>query len=402
MSTPAFQPRPLDGIVARRIHTPRMILDDVLIEFRGTDIGVMGNFAAPAPPGYYDARDAGLVVVPGLVNVHVHGGGGADFLDHTEESIQRISTMGAAGGATSMVATTTIPVDDASLEGFGEFLRLLRAARPRGARFVGLHLEGPFLNPEKRGGFGPRYVQPVDLRQAERILEMCGDILLKITVAPEIDRGDDLIRLILDNPNTQIEVSLGHTTADFGLARRFFGMERVRQVTHAFNAMSAYHHREPGLIGAALLDDNVWMEMIPDGHHLSGPTIALLHRTKGPGRLMMITDGSGATGLPEGSRVTSVGGATVVEDDAVRLASDGTLAGSNILMAGALARTRTLGGVPMEDALEMATLTPARSIHREALIGSIEPGKRADLCVLRDDGSVAATIRDGTLVYEAG
>ncbi len=400
MPTPAPQ---LSGIAARRIHTPRMILDNVLIEFNGPDIGIMGDFAsAMIPPGYFNARDEDLVVVPGLVDTHVHGCGGCDFLDKTRASLETISRMAARGGTTTLVATTTIPVDDERLEGFGEFLRQLRAVAmdAPGARYAGIHLEGPFINPARRGGFGPRFVRPVDIRFATRVMEMCGDILMKVTLAPEITGGGDLIRLILDNPNTQIEISVGHTDADFESARRFFAIERVRQVTHAFNAMCPFHHREPGVIGAALTDDNVWMEMIPDGHHLVGGAIALLHRAKGPGRLMIVTDGTAATGTEPGTPVRSVGGVTVVRDGAVRL-EDGALAGSNLLMAGALESACRLGGVPFEHALEMCTLTPARAVHRESIIGTIDPGKRADFCVLRRDGSVAATIRDGMLVHQA-
>ncbi len=130
----------------------------------------------------------------------------------------------------------------------------------------------------------------------------------------------------------------------------------------------------------------------------TGPAIALLHRLKGPNRLMIVTDGTAATATPEGTRIRSVGGWTEVRDGAVRLL-DGTLAGSNLLMAGALHRASALGGFEFHEALRMATITPARSVHWESQIGSIEPRKRADFCVLAEDGSVYATIRDGKLVF---
>jgi N-acetylglucosamine-6-phosphate deacetylase len=391
----------LGGIACRRLHTPGMILDNVLIEFDGARIGMMGDFASAwIPPGVFNAREGELTVVPGLIDVHIHGGGGADFLNKTPESFQRISETAASGGAASIVATTTIPSDDAELEGFAEFVRQFRSVKPRGARFLGVFLEGPFINPEKRGGFGERYAWPIDFRKVEKILSLAEDILLKITLAPEIPDAEKLIRLFHENPRTNVEVSLGHSAADFDLAQRFFKLERVRQVTHAFNAMHPFHHRSPNLIGAALLEDRVWMEMIPDGHHLTGPAIGLLHRTKGPGRLMIITDGTAATATEPGTRVRSVGGYTEVRDGAVRL-MDGALAGSNLLMAGALRSAQELGGVPFEDALTMCTLTPAASVNREHETGSIDPGKLADFCVLRKDGSVAATIRDGALVYSA-
>lgn len=389
----------LDGIACGRLYTPEIILDDVLVMFDGGAVGMMGEFASQwLPANVFDARRTGWTVVPGLVDVHIHGCGGADFLDLDAAAYARISETAARGGATSIVATTTIPRDDSELERFTEFVRILRNFDPPGARFLGIFLEGPFINPEKRGGFGPQYCWPVDLRRAERILSLCEDLLLKITIAPEIPDATRLIEFFHSHPRTTVEISLGHTAADFELARRMFRFERVRQVTHAFNAMHPFHHRAPNLIGAALLEERVWCEMIPDGHHLSGPAIALLHRLKGWQRLMIVTDGTGATATPPGTRVHSVGGWTEVRDGAVRLL-DGTLAGSNLLMADAVSAACQLGGIAFHDALRMATVTPARSVHAEGRIASIEPGKRADLCVLDEKMTVVATIRDGRLVY---
>lgn len=397
----SFIPIELSGIACQRVYTPDIILDNVLIEFERGRISMMGDFASwQIPPDYFNAREEGYVTVPGLIDVHVHGCGGADFLDNAERSIETISEVAARGGATSLVATTTIPTDDEQLEQFAERVRLLRETRPNGARMIGIHLEGPFLNLEKRGGFGPRFVQPIDLKKAEKILALCADALLKITLAPEIKNAESLVRLLLENPKTNVEISLGHTNADADLARKFFENSRVRQVTHAFNAMHPFHHREPNLIGAALTDDRVSMEMIPDGHHLTGPAINLLYRAKGPRRLMIITDGTAATATREGTRVESVGGWTEVRDGAVRLLN-GALAGSNLLMSGALQQAQQLGNVPFDHAVQMCTRTPAESIHAQGLIGTIEPGKRADFCVLKADGSVAATIREGMLVYSA-
>jgi N-acetylglucosamine-6-phosphate deacetylase len=390
----------LGGIACRRLYTPHMILDNVLVLFEGAKIGMMGDFnSAWVPPDVFNARGEDLTVVPGFIDVHIHGCGGSDFREHTDEAFRTISTTAAGGGATSIVATTTFPQGPAGLEMFEEVVRAYRASEPPGARFLGLFLEGPFINPEMRGGFGADYVQPVRLEVVRRILDLCADLLLKITIAPEIEQGEELINMVHDNPGTQIEVSLGHSSADFALARKFFKLERVRQVTHAFNAMTPFHHRSPSLIGAALLDDRVMMEMIPDGCHLVGPTVEMLYRAKGPKRLMIITDGTAATATPEGTPVRSVGGITMVRDGAVRL-ENGALAGSNLLMAGAVRRAMDIGAVPFEHAVEMASMTPAVSVRREAQVGSIDPGKFADLCVLRRDGSVAATIRDGRLVYQ--
>ncbi|PKO17006.1 N-acetylglucosamine-6-phosphate deacetylase [candidate division BRC1 bacterium HGW-BRC1-1] len=393
-------PQSFKGIAIRRLHTPRMILDNVLIEFDGTDIGVMGDFAGSAPPGYFDARGAGVHVVPGMVDVHNHGCGGVDFLDASTEDLQTISMRAAAGGTTTIVPTITFANDDPQLEGLAAFTKKLREFRPAGARLIGIHLEGPFLNPERRGAFRENYLATIDIDRARHMLEICGDLLLKITMAPELKNADELIELFTSNPGTEVEVSLGHSTATYEFAQKHFAHPRVRQVTHAFNAMHSFHHREPGLIGAALLNDDVTCEMIPDGQHLAPPTLTLLHRLKGSKRLILVTDSCAATGLPLGASVDGPAGARIVKNEGIFLA-DGTLTGSNIFMADAVQRAHELGGIPWEDALEMATLTPAVSIHRDKLIGSIEPGKRADFCVLDTTGQPTAVIRDGLLVAGA-
>jgi N-acetylglucosamine-6-phosphate deacetylase len=393
---------PLAGIACRRLFTPDTVLDDVLITFeKDGSIGVMGEFAShQMPPNVFDARRPDVKVVPGLIDVHIHGGGGADFRELDEASLLRISENAARGGASSIIATLTLPRDEAGFERLSDFVRLLRTTDPPGARVLGIFLEGPFINPRKHGAFGPDYIWPVDLARAERLLSLCGDLLLKITVAPEIDGGTRLIELFHENPNTHVEVSLGHSVVDYDTARRLFRMERVRQVTHAFNAMDSFHHRAPGLIGAALLDDRVLCEMIPDGFHLVGPTIELLYRMKGRDRLMIVTDGAAATGTKPGTRIMGLSGWTEVRDGAVRL-PDGTLAGSNLLMASAVRSACELGHVPFQDALRMATVTPALSVHWEDRVASIEPRKRADFCVLDGHGEVLATIRDGRAVYVA-
>ncbi|MEI7632699.1 MAG: N-acetylglucosamine-6-phosphate deacetylase [bacterium] len=397
------------GIACARLYTPREVLENVLVLFNGSHIGEISPIVERHDPDdIYDARDAGLIVTPGLIEAHMHGCAGADFLDYTRESLERISLTAASGGASSVLATTTIPTDDTSLERFKGFAHLFRETLPltlgseepsplTGARYLGLYLEGPFINPDKRGGFSERFVNPVDLQRAQRIVDICGDLLLKITISPEIRGAKELIQLFLDALPGRIEISLGHSSADYGTARRFFDMKHVRQVTHAFNTMTPLHHREPGLIGAALLDDNVMLEAIPDGWHLCGPIIELIYRMKGPRRTILITDGTAATATSPGTPVKSVGGVTLVRNGAVRL-RDGTLAGSNLLIAGAMDSAMKLGNIPFVHALEMCTLTPAASVNMETMIGSIEPGKLADFTVLHEDCRVAAVIRDGALI----
>lgn len=400
----------LSGIACRRLVTPTLLLDDVFIEFDGARIGVMGNSGSSwLPPSAYNARGEGLTVVPGLIDVHLHGCAGADFLDRTPECLATISAQAAKGGATTILATTTLPEDDTNLESFARLVAMIREINSEsgelkvpGARILGLHLEGPWLNPEKRGSFGFKYIRPIDLKTADKVLEIAGDLIYKVTMAPEIPGGAELVELLTTDPRSRADVSLAHSTISYDEACRYFDTNpRVRNLTHAFNAMNSLHHRDPNLIGAALVDDRVFVEVIPDGHHVSPAVIRLLVKAKGHKRLLAVTDGTGATGTCPGTIIVSIAGEITVRDGAVRKVSDGTLAGADIGMSDALHRLQTLGGVEFEHAVEMCTATPAASIRCEAEIGSIEPGKRADFTILREDGTVHATIRDGMLVYSA-
>lgn len=437
------QPVRLSGIACRRLHMPRMGLDDVFVEFDGSRIGTMGvSGSSWMPPGAFNAREDGLRVVPGLIDVHIHGCAGADWLDRTPEAMQAISRQAATRGCTTLVATTTIPVDDrADLKKFSRLVEMIRAhhaesafelpvvegrvplRRPAmagaisghgdidpsremlalpGARVAGIHLEGPWLSPEKPGSFGSRYLGAVDLEMADRILDLAGDIIVKVTLAPELEHGEELLDLFTTDPRSRAEVSFAHTTMGCEEARRWFdACPRARHVTHAFNAMEPMRHREPGLIGAALMDDRVAMEVIPDGVHVHPTVVALLARVKGPKLLMAITDATGASGTAPGTLVESIAGTTMVIDGVVRRVSDGTISGADIGMSDALDRLQRLAGVEFEDALEMCTATPAAHLHCSGEFGDIDAGKRADFTVLRDDGTVYATIRDGLLVYQA-
>jgi len=357
-----------------------------------------------------EAAHLETVAVPGLVDVHIHGCGGADWLDATEESLRTISTTAAQGGATSIVSTTTIANDDDGLRRFARQMDLLRAARPLvlcalhevsplpGARVLGLYLEGPWLNPARRGGFGPRYVAPIDLDRAAQVLDLCADLLIKITLAPELPNGEALIDLIQERCPHPVAISLGHTEVDYATARRLFARPDVRQVTHMFNAMVPFHHRTPGLIGAALADASILLEVIPDGHHLAPETVAMLHALVGHRRLVAITDATGATGTKPGTHVNCVGGMTMVADGAVRLVETGALAGSNILMADALRLLQTAAGIPFGEALAICTRNPALSLNLQDEIGSAKPGHRADFTVLAADGGAVSVIRDGAKI----
>jgi N-acetylglucosamine-6-phosphate deacetylase len=416
-------PTALSGIACRRLVTPDHILDNVLLEFDGSRFGVMGDFASNhVATDAFNARQEGWIVVPGFVDVHLHGAMAADYAHHTREAMDTISVWSAKGGTTSTVATLTIPNDDSDLSDFRQFVERLRATEPlamdtqwksgdlrsesisrlSGARLLGIHLEGPYLNPDRRGAFDPaKHLRTPDIPFVERVLDICADLLLKITMAPELQNGLAVIERLTSDPRTPVEVAPGHTVADYDFAMKVFQNPRARTVTHMFNAMSSIHHRSPNLATAALLDDRVSVEVIPDGRHVAPPLIRMIYRLKGADRFIAITDATAVAGMPEGVPVPSFGRTIVIRDGVPRL-PDGTFAGSALSMAEAFHNLQVLVGIPIQHAVAMCTRTPARSLHMEKVIGDIQPGMRADLAVIEEKtGRVVATIRDGMLVYQA-
>ncbi len=340
-----------------------------------------------------------FTVAAGFIDLHIQGCGGADFLDATVEAVRTIAEGAARGGCTSLLATTTISKEDRNLKEFRQLIASLKQCceeTGEGARILGVHLEGPYLNEAKRGGFGPEYIRAPDLDEFRAILEISEGLLRLITIAPELEGAEAIIQ---EAVRRGICVSLGHSMATFDVARRAFSLGAT-QLTHGFNAMEPLHHREPGLIGAALLEDEVFIQVIPDGIHLHPAVLRLLVRLKGSKGLVLISDATAPCGLPEGTKIKGVGGEIMLKDGAIRL-EDGTLAGSALLLNRSVERMMQFGGIDMLKAVEMASNTPATAIGIDKHTGSIEEGKNADLVVMDDDFNVKYTLCEGRIVYQA-
>jgi N-acetylglucosamine-6-phosphate deacetylase len=387
--------RCVEKIVCGKISTPNGIRDNVVLELRKGKIQGIEEYAGKTGAKTLDASR--YTVAPGFVDVHIQGCNGADFLDATPEAVRTISQGAARGGCTSLLATTTISKEDADLEKYRRLITSIKEHREEhgeGARILGLHLEGPYLNESKRGGFGPEYIREPNLEEFRKILEISDGLLCLITIAPELEGAAAIIK---EAVKRGIHVSVGHTTASFDVAQRAFSLGAT-QVTHGFNAMEPLHHREPGLIGAALLEDKVFIQVIPDGIHLHPAVLRLLVRLKGSKRLALISDATAACGLPAGTKIKGVGGEIMLKDGAIRL-EDGTLAGSALLLNQSVARMMQFGGVDILQAVEMASQAPAMAIGIDECKGSIEEGKDADIVVLDDDLNVKYTLCEGRIVY---
>jgi len=319
---------------------------------------------------------SGNYVIPGLVDIHTHGAKGADFCDGTAEAIQDIARFQLENGITSFLGTTvTIPED--------QILNICKTARPfigeaypDQAVLRGIHLEGPFFSQEKRGAQNAAYIMDPDIDMFKRLCEACGDNVVLIAVAPELNGATDFITAASE----VCAVSLAHSTADYPTACSAFS-NGACHVTHLFNGMNPYSHREPGIIGAAF-DSGAYVELISDGIHIHPSVVRGVFDLFGDDRVCLISDSMRACGLKDGKY--ELGGQTVTVVGRTATIGEDTLAGSVTNLADCMRRAVEFG-IPLTSALKAATINPAKSVGLDADIGSLTAGKRADVLVIDNE-----------------
>lgn len=335
-----------------------------------------------------DAR--GGYIAPGFVDIHIHGYDGVDTMDGTVEDIQIIAKGIPANGVTSFLPTTMTM----SREEITTALDCVRQAKEVqdtmiGADILGAHMEGPFLNVKFKGAQNKKYFQKPDAKYVKDNQ----DIVRHITVAPEIEGADEFIGDI--SKNTDISLSMGHTAATFEQAMEAV-QSGVNHVTHLFNAMTGLHHREPGVVGAALASD-ISCELICDNIHVHPGLFKMIHQVKGPDKLILVTDCMRAGGKEDGEY--SLGGQKVfVKDNSARL-EDGNLAGSVLKLNDALKNMIDYTGIPVEEAIKYVTINPASVINVQDAKGTLDSGKDADITVLDENMEVQITIGKGKVIY---
>ncbi|MCL6591507.1 MAG: N-acetylglucosamine-6-phosphate deacetylase [Firmicutes bacterium] len=385
-----------------RIITPHRVLPSGGLHISGSRIKrVFSMSEANIPSGSKVIDVHGNIIAPGFIDLHLHGGGNADVMDGTEEALVTIAKVHAAGGATAIVPSTLT-------SSFEDLVRALAAfasvkTRPlEGARLLGLHLEGPYFAQSQRGAQDPRYIRYPNKDEYLTILDHNRDII-RVSAAPELPGALELGRELRKRG---ILASIGHSDASYDevVAAIEAG---YKHVTHLYSAMSGVKRinciRVPGVIESALLLDELTVEVIADGKHLPGPLLKLIYKCKGPDRIALCTDAIRAASMPDGEYVLGSGGdgqKIVVYDGVAWLADRSAFAGS-VATANQLVRNMVeLADVPLAAAIKMATLTPARILGIDDKFGSLDPGKEADIAILRNDYSVKATIVAGRFVYK--
>ena len=335
------------------------------------------------------------VVLPGFIDEHIHGAGGSDAMDGNTKDLAIIAETVAKEGTTSFLATTMTQSKENILKAMRAVKEYRETAGEQGARIAGVHLEGPFIAAAHKGAQPLEYVAAPDAKTFDEYNAACGNAIKIITLAPETEGALDFIRHIVAQGTV---VSVGHTGAKYAEVKA--AMEAgATNVTHTYNAQSPLHHREIGVVGSALLLEDLYCELICDTIHVSVPAMQLLVKNKRADKLALITDAMRAKGLADG--VSELGGQTVyVKGGEARLA-DGTLAGSVLRMNRALQNMVEKVGVPLTQAVDYCTINPARTLKMENEAGSIAEGKRADFAVLNDKFDVLYTVRDGKIIYKA-
>jgi len=333
----------------------------------------------------------GHFLIPGMIDVHIHGAEGFDMMDGTIESVEVVSKACARTGCTSFLATSVSSSLDELLKMVSNVKEL--AGQEPGAQIAGIHIEGPYLNVKRKGMQNDRYLRHPNQGEMERIILNTGSLLKMVTLAPELPGGIEMIRFLREQG---IITAIAHSDATYEEAKQAFE-NGASHVTHCFNGMRPIHHRDPGLVIAAFEESNVSVQAIVDDVHLHPAIVRLIYREKGPEKMVLITDALQAMGMGDGTYL--FGGHEVTVRNGVATLDDGTLASSTVTMNEALAKTvRT--GIPLSDAVKMATQTPA-NILGLAHKGRIRAGADADLVLMNDQFEVIWTIINGKMVYKA-
>lgn len=335
------------------------------------------------------------IVLPGFIDQHIHGAGGSDGMDGTTQDIANIAKTIAAEGTTSFLVTTMTQ----SVENITKALQAVkeyREANPAdGARVVGVHLEGPFIAAKHKGAQPLEYVKEPDVQVFDAYNAASGNSIRIVTLAPEVEGAEEFVKHLTAQG---IVSSIGHSGAKYPDVEKAVSLG-ASNVTHTYNAQSALHHREIGVVGSAMLLDELNCEVICDTIHVSVPAMRLLIKNKPLDKVSLITDAMRAKGLPDGE--SELGGQKVfVKDGEARLA-DGTLAGSVLRMNRAVQNMVQKVGVPLAQAVDYATINPARMLKIDDVTGSIQVGKNADFTVINSNFDVLLTIREGEIIYKA-
>jgi len=374
------------------ILTPHEVVESGCVLVEKGKILAVGPEAALRPMEGAQVIDAqGMIVTPGFIDIHVHGGMGHDTMDGTPEALEGMARFFVCHGVTSFLPTTITGPRDKILAAIESVDRWSGAED--GAEALGVHLEGPYISVEKKGAQPAQYIRPAEPTEYELFFKK--DRIKLLALAPEVPENKDLIAYALQKGAT---VAVGHSAATYEEVMESASLG-LSHAVHTFNGMGGLHHREPGTVGAVLTCDLITAEVIADNIHVHPAMVRLLVRTKRVEMVVLVTDGIRAGGMPDG--LYDLGGQEIMVHDGVARTREGSLAGSTLTMDRAVRNVIEAANIPLPQALQMATYNPARAIGVDDRKGSLSPGKDADILLLDDSLTVALTMVKGQIAYQA-
>ncbi len=379
----------LGGEKMKAIINGKIILNDSIMEqkiilFEDKILDITDDL-----PDQVDIIDAkGAYVGAGLIDIHIHGAGGADIMDANDDTIETISQLLVKFGVTSFLPTT-MTMSQEKIECALNQIRIGMNGHYKGAKVLGCHLEGPFISETYKGAQNKAFIQKPNMTW----IEPFQDVIKLITLAPEVDEGYEFIKAM--KLKTDIKLSMGHTSTTFAKAKEAIQLG-ISHATHTFNGMSGFNHREPGAVGAILMSD-VSAELIADKIHVNPEIFEWFYRVKS-GNIVLITDSMRAGCMPDG--VYDLGGQEVIVENGSARLRTGSLAGSVLTLNKAVRNFYEETTLSLPAVYQLASLNAARSIGVEDCKGSIEIGKDADLVIWDEALEALVTIVEGKIVYE--
>ncbi len=332
-------------------------------------------------------------ISPGLIDLHLHGALGKDVMDCDIKSLEQIALHQARCGVTGFLGTTVSSSWDSLLKAVETIKEAAQLPLP--SELLGVHVEGPFLSEEKKGAHDPSFIREINKKDIQSLIRSVQGFKAIVSMAPEVENNMSFIKTLTEN---SIIVSIGHSDATYEEALESFN-QGITHATHLFNAMSGYHHKQPGVVGAVLDSPEVTAELIADGVHLHPSALRLVFSRKDKDKICLITDSLKATGMGDGHY--KMGNLEFdVKGNEARLRKNGVLVGSVLTLNKAIKNVITWTESPVNQAVNMASLNPARVLGLDDKIGSIQEGKHANLTIFNSEFNVVQTILRGRFVLK--
>lgn len=375
-------------LTAKRLLAPSERIDDPVLVMEGGAISSLGSLADTSLPAGQHVAFPECTLIPALFDVHIHGCAGHDVMEATEGALDHIGNFLARRGVGAYLATTVTAPLDSLLRSLSGLAKLIDKTGD-GARPLGIHLEGPFLSPHKRGAHAAHQLLEPSVALFERMWEAAEGRIRLMTIAPELPGA---VETIEHATKLGVRVSLGHSNADLPAAQR--GVEAgAVTATHTFNAMRCFDHKDPGLVGEVLTNDALFAEIICDGLHVDPAAVRLYRKAKPADRAMLITDAMAGTGMPDG--IYRLGELEVRVKNGRCVIGEDTLAGSTLTLDRAVRNYMEFTGADLQEATALATRNPARMAGFEGEVGVLARGRAANITVLSARGEIVETFLRG-------